>query len=1002
MESIAIIGMGCRFPGAIDPESFWRMLCAGTDAISTIPADRWDAEALFDADPLAPGKINSKSGGFLDQVDQFDSEFFGIAPREADVMDPQQRLLLEVAWEALEDAGVAPASLAGSACGVFMGISSANYAALLHRNPAAVGAFTNSGGSPCIAANRISYALDLRGPSMAVDSACSSSLLAVHLACQSLLTGESSVALTGGANVILVPGPSISLAKARVLSPDGRCRVFDANANGFGRAEGAGVVVLKVLSRAIADGDPIHAVIRATASRQGGRSNGMMAPSRWGQEAVMRQAWRRAGVSPGDVQYVEAHSSGTAMGDASELNAMGAVLGEGRKSGNKCAIGSVKTNFGHLESASGIAGLIKVALMLKHRQLAPSLHFASPNPHVPFASLPLSVQTRLEPWPQAKNNPVAGVSSSGYGGVNVHVAMEAAPDHIVSANASGPQLFAISARTSAALRDLAARYVAHLKARPGERLADICFTAGAGRTHFAHRLAISVESPQEIARNLTAFLAGDNVAGIHVGIARRRGAGSTTVGEATPAGRDVSTLAARYVEGAPVNWVEHYKPGAATRISLPTYPFQRQRHWIPAIAGCDPSSGAAALETTTCRAAIPVASGSPRQDQTAVHRDIVPPVTDTERALITIWQQVLGVKQLGSVDNFFELGGGSLMAIDVMAAIEQALGVRLEPRVLFDRPTVGQLAELLQSRSQQPAAPLLVPIRMGGSRPPIFLIGPDHLFHYTRLARLIDADHPIYGLQPPYFEGFRRSGVTIEDMADAYMEALMRVCPAGECHLVGLCAGGVVAYEMAQRLVECGRRVGRLVLLDAPCPAIAGTPVLGRRAYIGIRFLSHARALRGLSARQASRYLWIRVCVLMQAAALRVRGRTRPPTWAKALASVANRAAIYRYRANPYSGRVDLFLAEEPYPSPREDTRLRWRELARDTRLHRFPGAHDELLMDPQVVPLAIRLNAELTSQDDSKAEVVQTTAALRAGDAARPPEAMWAGRAHAPLHSLP
>ena len=463
MESIAIIGMGCRFPGANDPASFWRMLLAGTDAISTVPADRWDADALYDPDPVAPGKINSRSGGFLDQVDQFDCEFFGIAPREADLMDPQQRLLLEVAWEALEDAGLVPAELAGSACGVFMGISSTNYAIILHRDPALVGPFTNSGGSACIAANRISYALDLRGPSLVVDTACSSSLLAVHLACQSLLTGESSIAMAGGANVILVPGPSIGLAKARVLSEDGRCRVFDARAGGFGRGEGAGVVILKLLSRALCDGDPIHAVIRATASQQGGRSNGLMAPNRWGQESVMREAWNRAGISPGEVQYVEAHSSGTPIGDATELNAMSAVLGEGRKSGSKCAIGSVKTNFGHLESASGIAGLIKVALMLKHRQLAPSLHFESPNPHVPFASLPLKVQSRLESWPQANGTIAAGVSASGYGGVNVHVAMEAAQAPPASPESSGPHLFAISARTPEALRDLAGRYIAHLQ-----------------------------------------------------------------------------------------------------------------------------------------------------------------------------------------------------------------------------------------------------------------------------------------------------------------------------------------------------------------------------------------------------------------------------------------------------------------------------------------------------------------------------------------------------------
>jgi thioesterase domain-containing protein len=269
-----------------------------------------------------------------------------------------------------------------------------------------------------------------------------------------------------------------------------------------------------------------------------------------------------------------------------------------------------------------------------------------------------------------------------------------------------------------------------------------------------------------------------------------------------------------------------------------------------------------------------------------------------------------------------------------------------------------------------------------------------------RLASLLDKAHPIYGLQPPYFEGFRQAGVTIGEMADAYMEELNRVCPSGECHLVGLCAGGVVAYEMAQRMLECGRPIGLLAMLDAPCPASAGTPVLGRRAYVGSRVLSHARTLRRLPPREALRYVLVRARILGEAALLRLIGRTRPPTWAKALASVANRAAIYRYRANPYAGRIDHFIAEEPYPTPREDTRLRWRELARDTRVYQFPGRHDELLTDPNVIPLAQRLNAELNSSEhDSTPKTPQTPhTPPRPGDSSRPPAITWAARATTPL----
>lgn len=953
MESIAIIGMGCRFPGAKDPASFWRMLCAGQDAISQVPGDRWDADALHDPDPTAPGKINSKAGGFLDQVDQFDSEFFGIAPREADLMDPQQRLFLEVVWEALEDAALVPAKLAGSACGVFVGITSTNYGSLLYDDPSRIDAFTNSGGSPSIAANRISYLLDLRGPSMSVDAACSSSLLAVHLACQSLLSGESTLALAGGANVILLPGVSIGLAKARVLSPDGRCRVFDAGANGFGRGEGAGVVVLKLLSRALADGDPIHAVIRATATQQGGKSNGLMAPSRWGQEAVLREAWRRAGIAPGAAQYIEAHSSGTPIGDATELNALAAVLTEGRPDDNKCAIGSVKTNVGHLESAAGIAALIKTTLMLKHRQLVPTLHFEKPNPHVPFASLPVKVQRQCEPWTAGDGALFAGVSASGFGGVNVHVVLESAADAPSKTTPDEPNVFALSARTPAALRDLAAGYLAHLQARPDLRTVDICFTAATGRTHFAHRLAMMASSNAQIKENLAAFLSGRELPGLQLGVVRRR---SGAAPAAPDANAPLSELPARCVQGASVNWAEHFASSDARRIPLPTYPFQRQRHWVP--MGNSSAPAAALSKAAEAQAHTPLETAPAETD---------PPRTDNQRALAEIFKQVLGAKRIGINDNFFELGGSSLMAIEVMAQIEKVLAMRLEPRLMIDRPTIALLAEYVDNPAEA-ASPLLVTMREGGSRRPIFFIGPEHLFHYLQLVRLIDPGHPIYGLQPPFLEGFKQPGISIEQMATVYLEELNRVYPEGECHLAGTCAGGVVAYEMAQQLRKRGRRVALLGMIDSPCPPEAGTPVLSRRGYIAMRLLSHAKTLLRMPIHEAFSYLWVRVRLLAEGLLVRSGRSTRPPDWAKAQASTANRAAIYCYRAERYDGRIDLFNAEEPYPTTAEDTRAQWRKLAAESGIYTFPGCHAELLLEPSVLVVAEQINAQLKASEQPKA----------------------------------
>lgn len=330
MEPVAIIGIGCRFPGASGPDEFWNLLRDGTDAITEVPPDRWDVDDLYDVDPSVPGKMVTRWGGFLAGVDRFDREFFGISPKEARAIDPQQRLLLEVSWEALEDAGQVSSALAGSETGVFVGISTYDYALLRAPRLDGIDAYYGTGVALSIAANRISYVFDLRGPSIAVDTACSSSLVAVHAACQSLWSGESGPAIAGGVNVILSPGFGVNFSKAGVMAPDGRCKTFDARADGYVRGEGVGVVVLKPLARAVADHDPIRAVIRGGAVRQDGRTNGLMAPNGRSQEDVLRAAYRHSGVAAADVDYVEAHGTGTALGDLMEAQALGEVLGRGR------------------------------------------------------------------------------------------------------------------------------------------------------------------------------------------------------------------------------------------------------------------------------------------------------------------------------------------------------------------------------------------------------------------------------------------------------------------------------------------------------------------------------------------------------------------------------------------------------------------------------------------------------------------------------------------------
>ncbi|UXA07681.1 SDR family NAD(P)-dependent oxidoreductase [Mycobacterium sp. SMC-2] len=522
-EPIAIIGIGCRFPGADGPAAFWQLLADGVDAISEIPPDRWDADAFYDADPSAPGTSVTRRAGFVPGIDKFDFAFFGISPRESAQMDPQQRLVLEVAWEALEDAGQVPERLAGSDTGVFVGISTTDYANLRAGQLELVDAYTGTGNALSIAANRLSYFYDFHGPSMAIDTACSSSLVAVHLACRSLRDGECSLALAGGVNVILSPALMINFTKARLMAPDGRSKTFDAGADGYVRGEGAGMVVLKPLSRALADNDPIYAVIRGTAINQDGRTNGLIAPSRQSQEAVLAAAYRRAGLSPGTAQYVEAHGTGTFLGDAIEANALGTVLGEGRPPGSPCMIGSVKTNIGHLEAAAGVAGLIKVALALQHKAIPPSLNFVEPNPEIPFDSLPVRVAQTLTPWPENGGRAVASVSSFGMGGTNAHAVLTEAPQvrSAVPAPGAAPdraELLPLSARSPEALAALADRYESALASGVG--LADLCYTAGARRGHLEHRLAVVADSPAAMSESLAAYRNGQSRPGISAGQCR--------------------------------------------------------------------------------------------------------------------------------------------------------------------------------------------------------------------------------------------------------------------------------------------------------------------------------------------------------------------------------------------------------------------------------------------------------------------------------------------------
>lgn len=591
-EPVAIVGMGCRFPGGADsPEAFFDLIRRGVDAISEIPPDRWDGDALYNSDPDAPGKMYIRHGGFVGNLKEFDARFFGISPREARSLDPQQRLLLEVTWEALEHAGIAPDSLFNSQTGVFVGICSDNYLQMLlsEIGHADIDGYISTGNAFSAAAGRIAYVLGLKGPALSLDTACSSSLVALHLACQSLRAHECDTALAGGVNRIITPELSISFSKVRMLAPDGRCKVFDTSADGFIRSEGCGIVVLKRLSDAVAHRDNILALVRGSAINQDGRTSGLTVPNGPSQQAVIQQALKMAGISRSQVQYIEAHGTGTALGDPIEVGALGEIFKDTHSKDNPLFIGSVKSNIGHLEGAASIAGLIKVVLSLQHQEIPPSIHFNQANPYIAWKDLPFKVPTEPVPWIKGQNTRVAGVSAFSFVGTNAHAVIEDAPflQNEPEGLVHQCHILTLSAKTDTALRNMAVSYEDYLRAHPDVSIADICFTANTGRSHFERRLAVIALSTEQVLEGLSTFLQGRQHDSVFLGKDVKIKPYPLLKVEPPVESQDfdnwqrkLKDLARAYVEGTAIDWIAFYQGCRCRKVHLPTYPFERKTYWI--------------------------------------------------------------------------------------------------------------------------------------------------------------------------------------------------------------------------------------------------------------------------------------------------------------------------------------------------------------------------------------------------------------------------------------
>ena len=508
---VAVVGLGCRFPKAPSPDTFWRLLKDGEDAITEVPAKRWNVHELYESGHPMPGKMNTRWGGFLEGIDHFDAAFFGISAHEAERMDPQQRLLMEVAWEAIENAGLDPKGLAAGNTGVFIGTSTNDYAKLWPDDLRAYDIHALSGNAHSIVANRLSYFLDITGPSIAVDTACSSSLVAVHLACQSLRRGECQMALVGGANVILSPALTVAFSQGGMMAEQGRCRTFDAGADGYVRGEGCGVIVLKMLSDAIASRDNVRAIIRGSAINQDGRTNGLTAPNGLAQQAVLTHALKSAGLLPAQITYVEAHGSATQLGDPIEVHSLRKVLMPRTSTRQTCWLGSVKTNIGHLEAAAGIAGMIKAVLALENQLIPPHLHFDCLNPLISFEGTTFAIPHEACDWIAGKDRRYAMVNSFGFGGTNASIVLEEGGLDLETqlgdpAEFDGPHLLTISASTQDSLRRLAAQYHTWIANNPHVKIEDVCFTSNVGRAHLSARLAFITSTRKEALQSLAEYV----------------------------------------------------------------------------------------------------------------------------------------------------------------------------------------------------------------------------------------------------------------------------------------------------------------------------------------------------------------------------------------------------------------------------------------------------------------------------------------------------------------
>lgn len=831
-ESVAIIGVGGRLPNSNGLIDFWDKIKDNKDLISEVPLDRWDWKEYYGDPRKELNKTKAKWGGFIDDIDKFDPLFFSISPKEATLMDPQQRITLETVYAALEDSGMSRDRIKGTSTGVFIGASSHDYSCMVNNQKKLSGqAQSTTGSAHSILANRISYLLDIHGPSEPIDTACSSSLIAIHRAVENIRNGNCDMAIAGGVNAILTPDVTLSFSQTGMLSEDGRCKTFDQKANGYVRGEGVGIIILKGLKQAEIDGDQIYAVVRGTSENHGGKANTMTSPNPIAQKKLLLNAYRKAKVDPRDVSYIEAHGTGTPLGDPIEMEALKSAFKALYKDHNlveendpHCAIGSVKTNIGHLEAAAGIAGVLKVVFAMKHKILPGNPNLKEVNEFLKLDGSPFFLLTKTIPWETNNDKPrIAGISSFGFGGSNAHVILEEyhkEPEAIFETN--DPAIIVLSAKNKERLVDQVKNLKAFILSHSFEEheFRNIAYTLQKGRDAMEERFAVVAQNISELVSNLDAFIneeRGDffhgNILSNNSSFLLKGGAGKAFIDYAIE-NKEIVSLGQLWVNGVSIDWDLLYTHQKPMKISLPTYPFARERYWI------------SEEKNTPSDMITKNISGNVEVPETIIDQK------STKQVIRQVLSETLSIPVEKIEDNiaFQSLGLDSILIHGMLQTLKSE-NIQVSASDILTHNTIEELTNHLQDQfrvnfiKEKGRMPTHVELlKKGNKSKPIFLIpgSPGMSSPYSDLAEFIDSNHTVYGLNWKGVMQGEMPFTTMEEIVQHNIDLIETISKGEAIQLVGHSYGGLIVYEMLKYYAEKQQEVSNVILIDSS-PKILNT-----------------------------------------------------------------------------------------------------------------------------------------------------------------------------------